>query len=350
MMELREGMRVVIRYRSGDGATDALGTVEATGRDTVTVATKRGEAVIPRADILLAHEVPPAPVRTGRPHQVLSASSLRLVAAGAWLPPGSTWLNADNVRAELTESENFVQTGWLLRSMPAAGTRRANSALPVASPGMPAAQALDACEAWYRERGQEPQVQIYSADSSGTLAAECAELGPLLRERGYTPSAPTLALTGSTREAAAGASRAAEAALPGLRIEVADAPAEDYVTALGHAPGSPGREAYTTLLRGGEQVQFLTAWAQHPDGSTTPVARCRLAEVNRWAVVTNLITRPDLRRRGAGRAVVRAALATASGRGVRSYLAEVGADNAASLGLFESLGATVSQRYWYAAR
>jgi ribosomal protein S18 acetylase RimI-like enzyme len=349
-MELREGMRVVIRYRSGEGATDALGTVEAADASSVTVSTKRGSAVIPRADILLAHEVPPAPVRTGRPHQVLSASSLRLVSAGAWLPAGSTWLHADNVRAELSESDDFVQTGWLLRSSPEAGSRRANSALPIASPGMPAAQALDACEAWYAERGQPPVVQIYSADASSTLAEECRELGPLLRERGYTPSAATLVLTGSTREAAAGATRAADAALPGLSIEVSDTASEQYITALGHGPDSPGREAYAALVRGGEQVQFVTALAHHPDGSTTPVAHCRMAEVNRWAVVTNLITRPDLRRRGAGRAVVRAALATASGRGVRSYLADVEADNAASLGLFESLGATVSQRSWYAAR
>ena len=72
--------------------------------------------------------------------------------------------------------------------------------------------------------------------------------------------------------------------------------------------------------------------------------------MNRWAVVTNLVTHPGLRRRGAGRAIVRAALATAAGRGVRSYLVDVEADNAASLALFESLGATVAQRSWYARR
>jgi ribosomal protein S18 acetylase RimI-like enzyme len=131
---------------------------------------------------------------------------------------------------------------------------------------------------------------------------------------------------------------------------VEDEPSEDLVTALGRDPQAPDRAAFTRLLTSGEQVQFVSAWAHHPDGSRSPVAACRLAEVNRWAVVTNLVTHPQLRRRGAGRATVRAALATAAGRGVRSYLVDVEADNTASLALFESIGATVAQRSWYARR
>lgn len=349
-MQLRPGIRVVLRYGDGDGATDALGMVEDVTEATVTVATKRGPVVVERSAILVAHEVPPAPVRTGQPHRVLSAVDLRRISAAAWLPPTSTWLHADNVRAEAAGAEDFVQTGWLLRSAPGTASRRANTALPLDAPGMPVAQALDAVEAWYEAQGAQPGVQIFSADDSAALAPECAELGPLLRERGYTPSAPVLLLTGATREAAAGATRAAEAALPGLSIEVADAPAPEFVTVLGPGPDQPGRVELTALLTAGEQVQFLTAWAHHPDGSRSPVAVCRLTEVNRWAVVTNLVTQPGLRRRGAGRALVRAALATAAGRGVRSYLVDVAADDEASLGLFSSLGATVAQRSWFARR
>src|SRR5699024_7738130 len=99
-MQLRPGIRVVLRYRDGDGATDALGTVEDVTDTTVTVRTKRGPAVVERAAIIVAHEVPPAPVRTGRPHEVVSAVDLRRISAAAWLPPESTWLHSDNVRAE----------------------------------------------------------------------------------------------------------------------------------------------------------------------------------------------------------------------------------------------------------
>lgn len=193
-------------------------------------------------------------------------------------------------------------------------------------------------------------VQIYSADASSALTPACAELGPLLRERGYEAMPPTLLLTGATREAAAGATRAADAALPGLTIEVSDSPSADYLAALGYPADHEGHEAFRRLLTSAEQVQFLTAWAHHPDGSRSPVSACRLVEVSRWAVVTNLVTQPALRRRGAGRAIVRAAIATAAGRGVRSFLAEVESDNTASIALFESLGAAVAQRAWFARR
>lgn len=349
-MQLRPGIRVVLRYRDGDSATDALGTVEDVTDDTVTVRTKRGPTVVQREAILLAHEVPPAPVRTGMPHEVVSAVDLRRISAAAWLPPESTWLHSDNVRAEAAGATDFVQTGWLLRSEPAAPSKRANSTVPLDDPGMPTAQALDAVENWYTSRDARPMVQIYSADASSALAPGCVELGPLLRERDYEALPPTLLLTGATREAAAGATRAADAALPGLTIEVADSPSEDYLAALGYPTDHEGHEAYRRLLTSGEQVQFLTAWANHPDGSRSPVAACRLVEVSRWAVVTNLVTQPALRRRGAGRAIVRAALATAASRGVRSFLADVEADNAASIALFESLGAAVAQRSWYARR
>ncbi|WP_420095663.1 GNAT family N-acetyltransferase, partial [Brevibacterium sediminis] len=65
-------------------------------------------------------------------------------------------------------------------------------------------------------------------------------------------------------------------------------------------------------------------------------------------VITNLITRPDLRRRGAGRSVAAAAAALLAQRGVRSYLVDVESSNEASLGLFASLGATLRHRSWYA--
>ncbi|NNV08629.1 GNAT family N-acetyltransferase, partial [Geobacillus sp. MMMUD3] len=69
---------------------------------------------------------------------------------------------------------------------------------------------------------------------------------------------------------------------------------------------------------------------------------------SKWGVITNLVTRPDLRRRGAGRSVARAAAALLAQRGVRSYLVDVEAANEASLGLFTSLGASVRHRCWYA--
>ncbi len=78
------------------------------------------------------------------------------------------------------------------------------------------------------------------------------------------------------------------------------------------------------------------------------VATCRVVERSKWGVITNLVTRPDLRRRGAGRSVAVAACALLAQRGVRSYLVDVESPNEASLALFASLGAGVKHRCWYA--
>ncbi|SFS08556.1 hypothetical protein SAMN04487783_1118 [Agrococcus baldri] len=58
------GTRLVVRYRLHDaahGATDALGDLVAVDAVTCTVATRRGEVVIPIADIVAAKQVPPPP-------------------------------------------------------------------------------------------------------------------------------------------------------------------------------------------------------------------------------------------------------------------------------------------------
>src|SRR5699024_10304188 len=261
-----------------------------------------------------------------------------------------------------------------------------NSALPVTDSGLGWEQGLDAVEEWYRTREQPSRIQIYSADDSSTLAPECQGLAPLLSARGYTPSEAVLLLTGVTAEAADGASAPAKAAADGLRIEVADAPTSEHLAAWtsSRSPGqtlaaaeafrglitadqpgdfvaayapvsehlaawtiqrSPGQtpvaaEAFRGLITADQPCEFVSAYAQHPDGSRSMVAVCRVVERSKWGVITNLVTRPDLRRRGAGRSVARAAAALLAQRGVRSYLVDVDAGNEASVNLFASLGAT----------
>lgn len=61
------GTRVVVRYLIEGGATDALGDLTAIDADRCTVATRRGEVVIPVASIVAAKPVPPAPIRRLRP-------------------------------------------------------------------------------------------------------------------------------------------------------------------------------------------------------------------------------------------------------------------------------------------
>ncbi|RBP66283.1 FR47-like protein [Brevibacterium sanguinis] len=353
MDELQPGRRVVVRYalEAGEshGSTDALGIVRGVDEVAVEIETKRGPVVVPRDRILLVHEVPPAPTRSGRTHEIVSAVDLRRISAAAWLPRDISWLHVENLRNESRDADDdigLLQKGWLLRSSSSA-TRRANSALPVMETGMGWEQSLDAVEAWYSSRGRPAQVQIYSADDTPVLAEACAGLGPLLSARGYTPSPATFLLTGATAEAAGRVTSPSDAALPGLSIVVSEEPTPTHYAAW-TSEREEGDE-FPDLIEAADPCQFVTAYAEHPDGSRSLVSACRVVERNKWGVITNLITRPDLRRRGAGRSVVVATCALLATRGVRSYLVDIESTNEASLALFASLGATVRHRYWYAA-
>lgn len=332
------------------GATDALGLVTAADEASVSIDTKRGSVRIPREAIILVHEVPPAPTRTGRTHEIVSAVDLRRISAAAWLPTDVSWLHAENLRNEGREGAeeiSLLQKGWLLRSSGSV-MKRANSALPITDAGLSPEQTLDAVEAWYRGRSKPARVQIFSDADSNDLAEVCAPLAPLLASRGYTPGPATLLLTGATAEAAAGAVSPSDAAAPGLRIVVEDTPRPQQYAAWASERDPGSAEDFHGLVEAVQPCQFVTAYAELSDGSTPMIATCRVVERHKWGVITNLVTRPDLRRRGAGRSVVRAAAALLARRGVRSYLVDVEAANSASLGLFGSLGTKVRHRSWYA--
>ncbi|MDN6157828.1 MAG: GNAT family N-acetyltransferase [Brevibacterium sp.] len=358
MDDLQPGKRVVVRYSLEPGDThstsDALGVVNSADESFVVIDTKRGPIRIARTQIMLVHEVPPAPTKSGRTHEIVSAVDLRRISAAAWLPEDISWLHVENLRNESTDDAGaddigLLQKGWLLRSSESV-SRRANSCLPVTDTGMDWEQTLEAVEAWYAAREKPSSVQIYSADDTSSLAPACQGLGPLLSARGYAPSEPVFLLAGSTAEAAAGAGHPGDAAAPGLSIDVSEGPTATHYAAWMSERDPGSEEAFRGLIEASDPCEFVTAYADHPDGSRSMVASCRIVERSKWGVLTNLVTHPDLRRRGAGRSVVRAAAALLSQRGVRSYLVDIDAGNEATLNLFTSLGATVRHRSWYASR
>lgn len=378
MFEPRPGMRVVLRYRAGSGATDALGQVSAVDGDSVTVETKRGPVRVPREDIILAHEVPPAPQRTGRLHEVVSAADVRRIAAHAWLPPEVTWLNRDNLHRDAAQvagdegagPEAFVQSGWLLRAAGGAGKEAANSALPLDPPGVETAEALEMVSQWYGQHGLPAAVQIYSDADSSELAAACREAAGLFRDAGFVPSEPQLALTAATAEAAAGLADPAAAAPTGLSIVRSDAPHGLQYEAWGHPEGSESHSAFAALMTSAEQMFILSAITGPRPGTAGPaqsgtagsaqpggqpqasrpqlIGTIRVALTHRWAVISHLIVHPSARRRGVGRALVQAASAAAGQQGIRSLLADVPASNEAAVTLMRGLGAREHHRHWFA--
>ncbi|GAA2002252.1 GNAT family N-acetyltransferase [Brevibacterium samyangense] len=340
------GQRVVIRYSEAGQLSDALGTVVEASPEAVVVTTKRGPVTIPVAAIELVHEMPPAPTRAGKLHEIVSAEDLRRISANVWLPADTTWFHADNLRGDLQEDHTLVQTGWLLRAN-GGTTQRANSAMPLSSPGVPVAEALELVERWFADREQQAGFLIYSAGASNTLAAPCTELAAVFRSHGYAPGAPNLALTAATREVAGNASRPSEAALPGLEIVEHEEPHALHWAAWGYPEDHPEHAAFARLVTGADVRRFFSAIAVHPDGSRSLVGCVRLAVSQKWAVISNLVVSPALRRRGAGTALVRAAAAAAASRGFRSVLVEVDSRNEASLALMRSLGFTEHHRYWH---
>lgn len=342
----RPGQRLVIRYGADGQTTDALGTVAAADDQRIIMDTGRGRVEIPVAAIEVVHEMPPAPTQPGRLHRVVSPEDLRRISAAVWLPADAVWLNADNLRAEASESASDVQSGWLLRAAHGV-SQRANSALPLTAPGIEPAEALDIAQRWYADRSLPPAVQIFST-VEGALAPSCEPLGAIFRERGFAPSGPTLALTADAKEAAGAAEVPA-----GLAIVVSDDAHRPHFDAWGRpadGEGSEGHADFAALIRSPERFTIVSAIAEHPDGSKSLVGTVRLAIAQKWGVVSNLVIDEALRRRGAGRALVQAAASLAARQGVRSLMAEVEGANAPSLGLFSQLGFAEHHRYWFARR
>ena len=60
---LPPGTRVVVRYRLGEGFTDALGELLTCAAEEASVRTRRGDVVVRLADVVAAKPVPPPPPR-----------------------------------------------------------------------------------------------------------------------------------------------------------------------------------------------------------------------------------------------------------------------------------------------
>jgi GNAT superfamily N-acetyltransferase len=208
--------------------------------------------------------------------------------------------------------------GWLLRC--AGGfTGRANSVLPNAAGVLPLAEKIDAVEAWYAARGLPARFQL-------TAASLPRELEAVLRARGYAaPAGPVSVQTAAALQAAAGDARvelAGEPSAAWVELWAGSRGATDVPVVRALLCGSPGRTVFARL--GDEAVG-------------------RAVAVDGWLGVTSMFTVPSERRRGLGRAVLRALLAWGRSAGaVRGY---VQTDNPAAAALYAQFG--FRERYAY---
>jgi GNAT superfamily N-acetyltransferase len=328
---LRPGMRAVVRRRLDDesrGVTDALGDLVAIDASTVSVRTRHGLEIIDRAAVVAAKEVPPAPSRRGAPHLAISMRDLETTMALGWPAPE---------RASLGE--------WALRAG-AGFTGRANSVLPLGSPGVSLSEAVDYCERWYDDRRLRPLFVLFGPAG---FSVEDDQLGRELQARSYEPFNSTAVLTASTRTLPSETPDQASRDGGRVRMEPAGSPqwweawaaTQDGETADLLAPGSVAR----TIMNGAADQLFASLEA---DGRTVGVGRVVFAQ--RWAGVSALHVAPEHRRTGVAAQLLGAVADAARLRGIPSVYVQVLKANSPARGLYDRLGFSIHHEYRYLGR
>ena len=215
---------------------------------------------------------------------------------------------------------------WLLRAG-SGFTGRANSVLPLGSPGLPIALALAVATGFYQRHDLPLVVQM----PSGTGDPSVMKLESVLLDRGFRAYNQTVVLTGPVD-------------LPGLRrgeVTVATEPDPEWLAAYHYREGPLPAAAAAVLRTGGNPV-FLTL--RH-GGHRMAVARGVVHEG--WLGVTALTVEPAARRQGWGAATMRAAADWGRRAGAALIYLQVDLANSAALDLYDGLGFTEHHRYHY---
>jgi GNAT superfamily N-acetyltransferase len=318
-------MRAVVRRRIArdtHGVTDALGEIVAMDADTVSVQTRHGVQVIARASVVAAKEVPPRPVRRGAAHLAVSMPDLERIMVEGW-PPLE--------RAELG--------GWLLRSG-AGFTGRANSVLPLGSPGLALSEAVDYCERWNDQRGLRPLFALFGPEG---FAVDEDPLGRELSGRGYQPFNETLVMTAATRKLAP------ESPHPsGTRVRLEPAPSTRWWQAWAArcggqmAPTDDAGAAARAVMTGSPEQLFASL---EVDGAVIGLARVAFAQG--WAGVFALHVAPAQRRNGVAAQLMGALADAARTRGIASMYLQVLQASSPARGLYERIGFSTHHEYCY---
>ncbi len=285
------GTRVSLRYRRPVGSvpplTDVIGHLLETG-PLVRVQTKTGVVVeIAPGDVIAVRALTAAPVRTSQIRATEHAAAL------AWPGTEQQWMG-----------------GWLLRG--AGGhTHRANSAVPL---GVEAdAGAVRGIVEWYAQRGQTPWLAVPDR---------------LLRlPKGVAVHLETVVMV---RDLPAGEPDAAVTLAPHpdtqwLRLYERQVPV-DVLTAV---------------------VDGVVVFATRDDAAVGRAAVTPAPDGTRWAGLSAVRVANGQRRSGHARALCSALLAWATEQGATRCYAQVLADNAAALALYEQLGFVPQHRGRY---
>jgi len=290
-VSVRRAVRDTSDSASGPRYSDVVGDLLALSGAEATVETRHGTVRVPLADIAIARVAPPSTV---------DELALEAVAAQGWQP-----------------AETGTVGGWLLR---AAGgfTSRANSVLPLRSPGVPLDEALERAGAWYAERGLPLKLQV-PTEARRLLDAELGERGwPILTETHVL--AARLELLHGTG--------------PSADVRLDAEPDDAWLTRYRDGDGLEP-VARAVLVRH-ERVVFASV----RDGEDVLAVGRGVVDQD-WLGVSAVEVDPARRRRGLARAVMAALWQWGRDQGARRSYLQVEADNEPALALYEQLG------YWH---
>ncbi len=231
--------------------------------------------------------------------------------------------------------------GWLLRAADG-WTNRANSVLPLGSPGMPLDAALERVRAWYAARDLPARFTVPLPGFD--------ELDQQLVSRGWSTTHTVLVQTGPLATVLAETPPLAEASLApqptvpepstALDVTLADQPGPDWLSVVRNRKGSLPAVASQVLL-GAEQPVFASL--REPSGSLLAIGRGVVDQG--WLGLSLMEVVPHARRRGLARHLVRTLARWARARGAERGYLQVEADNQAARSLYGSLGFSTHHRY-----
>jgi len=215
---------------------------------------------------------------------------------------------------------------WLLRAADGF-TGRGNSALPAGAPGIPLPAAVDAVEAWYRERGLPPMIVLFGAGRPHPLT-------PLLAERAWYPRQdPAFVMTAPVAEVLARS--------PAARIDLDPEPDEGFLR-LYRYRGQDLPPIARTLLMSAPWQAFGSI---RRDGRTVAVGR--VSVVDGWGALTAVQVDSSCQRQGLGQAITGGLTAAAADAGARDILLQVATTNTPARALYARCGFRDSHRYEY---
>lgn len=222
--------------------------------------------------------------------------------------------------------------GWLLRTDHGV-TRRANSVLPLESPGLPLSQAIDSVIEFYDSRNLTSRFQMSEASLPVELDAELAKRGFSigLQVDVWTAQLSSFASAQSTCETE-------------LLFEVSDDWIDTYSIASCH-------ESSTIDIRlaiMNRTAQFRAFATAVLDGLIAATGYGVVEGL--WLGMFSVATRPNMRRKGAATAVSRDLGIWAQQLGAEHAYLQVETNNIEAKSLYTKLGFKHAYRYWYRDR